>query len=161
MSIVWDVDSSLQILHCHSMSFFMILSAHEWGVPEHFSCLWTDLSHTEHINGDELDLIVCLQEPQVLILWRVFSPLQVPNGWKDKNKFSFAIYSRHYNNRLKRKLAQRRHGTVVINLDSCTGDQGSIPTCGGSLGKWANLRPGQPMPCEGNWVVSPRLLTGY
>ena len=22
--------------------------------------------------------------------------------------------------------------------------------------EWMNLRPGQPMPCEGNWVVSPR-----
>ena len=31
--------------------------------------------------------------------------------------------------------------------------KGSIPTrCCDSFGKWMYLRPGQPMPCEGNWV---------
>ena len=37
-----------------------------------------------------------------------------------------------------------------------TGDRSSIPAYGDSLGKWMNLRLDQPMPCEGNWVVSPR-----
>ena len=41
-------------------------------------------------------------------------------------------------------------------MDCYTGDRGSIPTHGDSLGKWMNLRLGQPMPCEGNWVVSPK-----
>ena len=50
----------------------------------------------------------------------------------------------------------RRRGIVVIYLGSWIGEEGSIPTHGGSLGKWTNLRPGQPMPCEGNLVVSPR-----
>ena len=49
-----------------------------------------------------------------------------------------------------------RLGIVVKDFDCCTGDRSSIPTRGDSLGKWMNLRLGQPMPCEGNWVVSPR-----
>ena len=43
-----------------------------------------------------------------------------------------------------------------MDFDYYTGDHGSIPTHGNSLGKWMNLSPGQPMPYEGNWVVSPR-----
>ena len=43
-----------------------------------------------------------------------------------------------------------------MNFDCYTGDRGSIPAHGDSLGKWMNLRLGQPMPCEGNRVVSPR-----
>ena len=45
---------------------------------------------------------------------------------------------------------------VVMDFDCYTGDRGSIPTHGDSLDKWRNLRPGQPRPCEGNWVVSQR-----
>ena len=47
-------------------------------------------------------------------------------------------------------------GIVVIDFDCYTGDRGLIPTHGDSLGKWMNLCLGQPMPCEGDWVVSPR-----
>ena len=43
-----------------------------------------------------------------------------------------------------------------MDFDCYTGDRGPIPTHGDSLGKWMNLRPGQPMPCQENWVVSPR-----
>ena len=50
----------------------------------------------------------------------------------------------------------RRRGLVVMDFDCYIGDRSSIPTQGDSLGKWMNLHPGQPMPCEGNWVVSPR-----
>ena len=49
-----------------------------------------------------------------------------------------------------------RRGLVVMDFDCYTGDHGSIPTHADSLGKWMNLRPGQPMPCEGYWVISPR-----
>ena len=49
-----------------------------------------------------------------------------------------------------------RRGIVVMDFDCYTGNCGSIPAHGDSLGKWMNLRLGQPMPCEGNWVVSPR-----
>ena len=50
----------------------------------------------------------------------------------------------------------RRHGIVVMDFDCYTGDRSSIPTHGDSHGKWMNLSSGQPMLCEGNWVVSPR-----
>ena len=50
----------------------------------------------------------------------------------------------------------RRCGIVVMDFDCYTGDRSSIPTHSDSLGKWMNLRLGWPMPCEGNWVVSPR-----
>ena len=40
--------------------------------------------------------------------------------------------------------------------DCYTGDRSSIPTHDDSLIQWMNLRPGQPMLCEGNWVVNPR-----
>ena len=53
-------------------------------------------------------------------------------------------------------LANRCRGLVVMDFDCYTGDRSSIPTHGDSLGKWMNLRPGKPMPCEGNCVVSPR-----
>ena len=49
-----------------------------------------------------------------------------------------------------------RRSIVVMDFDYYTGDHGSIPTHGDSLGKGMNLLPGQPMLCEGNWVVSPR-----
>ena len=48
---------------------------------------------------------------------------------------------------------KRRSSVVVIGLDCHPGGRGSILTrCCDSLGKWMYLRPGQPMPCEGNWV---------
>ena len=50
----------------------------------------------------------------------------------------------------------RRRGIVVMDFDCYTGDRGSVPAHGDSLGKLMNLRLGQPMPCEGNRVVSPR-----
>ena len=50
----------------------------------------------------------------------------------------------------------RRCGIVDIVCDCYTGGHSSIPTHADSPGKWMNLRPGQPMPCEGNWVVSSR-----
>ena len=53
-------------------------------------------------------------------------------------------------------LLLRLRGIVVMDFDCYTGDRGSIPTHGDSFGKWMNLLPGHPMPCEGNWVVSPR-----
>ena len=40
----------------------------------------------------------------------------------------------------------RKQMIVLCNISS-------IPTHGNSLGKWMNLCPGQPMPCEGNWSV--------
>ena len=50
-----------------------------------------------------------------------------------------------------------RRGIVVIDCDCYPGDCGLIPTHGDSRRfKRMNLLPGQPMPCEGNWVVSPR-----
>ena len=49
-----------------------------------------------------------------------------------------------------------RRVIVIMDFDFYTGDCGLIPTYGNSLGKWMNLHPDQPMPCEGNWVVSPR-----
>ena len=52
---------------------------------------------------------------------------------------------------------KRCRGIVVMDFNCYTaGDRGSIPAQGDSLGKWMNLRLGQPMPYEGNWVVSPR-----
>ena len=50
----------------------------------------------------------------------------------------------------------RRRGIVVMDFDCYTGDRGSIPAHSDSLGNWMNLRLGQPMPCEGNRVVSPK-----
>ena len=49
-----------------------------------------------------------------------------------------------------------RRSSVVVTVPDCRlGDPGSIPTqCYDSLGKWMYLRPGQPIPCEGNWVPS-------
>ena len=43
-----------------------------------------------------------------------------------------------------------------MHFDCYTGDHDLILGYGDSLGKWMNLRLGQPMPCEGNWVISPR-----
>ena len=50
----------------------------------------------------------------------------------------------------------RRYIVVIMDFDCYTGDRDLIPTHDDSLGKWMNLLPGQPIPCEGNWVVSPR-----
>ena len=51
---------------------------------------------------------------------------------------------------------REQSGIVVMDFYCFTGDRSSIPTHDDSLGKWMNLRLGQPMPCEGNRVVSPR-----
>ena len=67
--------------------------------------------------------------------------------------FFFIHYEKNQNRILSTK---RRRGIVVKDFDCYTGDRGSIPAHGDSLGKWMNLRLGQPMPCEGNWVIGPR-----
>ena len=43
-----------------------------------------------------------------------------------------------------------------MDFDCYTGDRGSIPAHGDLVGKWMNLCLDQPIPCGGNWVVSPR-----
>ena len=49
----------------------------------------------------------------------------------------------------------KMHNVVVISFDFRAGGRGSIPTrCCDSLGKWKYLRLGQPMPYEGNGVMS-------
>ena len=62
----------------------------------------------------------------------------------------------HMNCRRSGHGKRKRLGIVVMDFDFYTGDRGSIPAQGDSLAKWMNLHLGQPMPCEGNWVVSLR-----
>ena len=46
---------------------------------------------------------------------------------------------------------------TVIDCDCYAGDCSSIPAHSDShVGKYMNLCTGQPVSCEGNWVVSPR-----
>ena len=45
-------------------------------------------------------------------------------------------------------------GIVGIVRDCYIGGCSSIPTHSDSIGKWMYLRPDQPMPCEGNRVIS-------
>ena len=51
-------------------------------------------------------------------------------------------------------ILERCSSVVAISLPAVR-DPGSIPTqCYDSLGKWMYLHPGQPIPCEENWVPS-------
>ena len=77
------------------------------------------------------------------------------------NFFRGPVNVRVIESQLYKQQEFRRRSAVVRSLDYRVGGPCSIPArCyGNSLGKWMYLRPGWPMPCEGNWVVSPRLLT--
>ena len=68
----------------------------------------------------------------------------------------FSVMAVIYNIHTEVYKYTRSCGTVVLVCDFYTGSCSSIPTHGDSLGKWMNLRPGQPMPCEGNWVIISR-----
>ena len=46
-------------------------------------------------------------------------------------------------------MLQLYRGIVAMDFDCYTGDRGSIPAHGDSLGKLMNLRLGQPMPVQG------------
>ena len=72
--------------------------------------------------------------------------------------FFFIHYEKNQNRILSTK---RRRGIVVMDFDCYTGDHGSIPAHGDSLGKWMSLHPGQPMNCEENLCSQSKVLTGH
>ena len=85
--------------------------------------------------------IVWLREITKFILWNKLHSIVV-------------VKYKHYS-----ISGRRRCGIVVMDFNYYTGNCGSISSHSNSLGKWMNLRLGKPMPCEGNWVVSPWCLS--